>query len=547
MALDEFKPATAFVYVDVAGAPPSDPRLTYDLELSATTSPAVDSGARSLGPPVVVRVSDPPPSDTPWVELWERDNVVGHAADTNRNAIPIALPYAWRTAGESIRLQATLKFPDAARRGTAGYGTVQCASPGCEPNDTFSLRNVPFVDYPAIKIASIALRQFNQLNAVRGGQSLPEARTVLDRALALYPGGAGYAVSPFQTTININGALRLNAMANTSTPADDDFLCNGKNYTQTTASEATRSCRWEWIETKMRAWAGGNPARGPGRVYDVLFGVHNYNNGIGTEPGTARSNITQVRWRASDPDGGGALEASVDFSADGGRTWRTVHSGADAGAASIPLAMLTGSRRARVRVNVNDGFAQTTVRSAAIRVPGTKPRVRIVAPSPRETVRTGERVTLAGSAVDDAGRTLTGSSLTWFSGSRRLGSGARLRTLLGRATRSVRLVARDRNGLTATAAFALRVTAPPLRLESVQVPRRVGRGARSMRVRIRTSAPATLVAGGRRYRLGRAASTVVVKLPRRPAVGILSVAFRIAPRGAGASGTVTGRFSTART
>jgi hypothetical protein len=817
VALDEFKPTTAFVYVDVAGARPTDASLSYDLELSATTSPPVDSGARSLGSPVVVRVGNPPRSDAPWVELWERDNVVVRADDTNRNAIPIELPYAWRTAGESIRLQATLKFPDATQRGTAGYGIVQCANAGCSSNDTFSLRNVPFVDYPAIKIASIALRTFNQLNFRRGGQTLPEARAVLDRALALYPGGAGHYVSPFQTTININPALRLNATANMSTPAADDFLCNAINYTKTTAADATRSCRWDWIAAQMRAWAGGNPARGPGRVYDVLFGVHNYSNGSGTEPGTAHRNITnvsrtepssaaatpvftadgyirpltaaahelghiltaphaadcggdgepwpengtdldqmgrlqstkfraaafggfpanrltaaqpsalnrlvpyngttlhdlmsycgnstdtatsdgehwlsarnwnrtgrellelgvrlgptfrrasprsaraaatasrgfavgiatpgsgriqrvvppderdavpaplagspyhlrsldatgrvlldagvdvsgsedipgdggtfigpvdgaattvqllyadtllhsmartrppavrlstprvsgrvlEVRWRASDPDGG-ELEASIDFSADNGRTWRTVQAAPDSGTASIPLATLTGSRLARVRVNVNDGFAETTVRSTSIRVPGTKPRVRIIGPERRATVRTGERVTLIASAVDDAGGTLTGRSLTWFAGSKRLGSGARLRTLLPRGARNVRLVARDRNGLAGVALVPLRVTVPPLRLVSVRVPGRVNRGARTMRVRIQTSAAATLVAGGRRYALGRAARTVIVTLPRRPSAGILDVPFRIAPRGSGARGTVTGRFSTAR-
>ena len=153
---------------------------------------------------------------------------------------------------------------------------------------------------------------------------------------------------------------------------------------------------------------------------------------------------------------------------------------------------------------------------------------------------------LKGSAVDDSGQSLDNRSLTWFAGTTRLGTGSQLRTLLPRGTRVVRLVASDRNGLTGAARVAVRVSVPKLHVVSLQLPRRVKRQARSVRVRIRTSAPATIVIGTHRYSLGRSARTITVTLPRRPVVGIVSVAYRISPRGADASGTVKGRFTVAR-
>jgi hypothetical protein len=254
----------------------------------------------------------------------------------------------------------------------------------------------------------------------------------------------------------------------------------------------------------------------------------------------------RVRWTAGDPDAGAELTADVSYSSDDGRTWRPFRMGPNTGEATIAKARLAGSRRARVRVTVSDGFAEGTVTSAPFAVRGTAPRVTIVAPERRAVVRAGERITLAGNALDDRGSALTGRSLTWFAGTRRLGRGSRLRVRLPRGTRSLRLVARDRNGLASAARVAVRVTLPALRIVSLRVPERVGRTASTMRVRIRTSAPATLAAGGRRYRLGRSARTVVVRLPRRPAVGVLNVPFRITPRGGTASGRVTGKFSVAR-
>ena len=253
-----------------------------------------------------------------------------------------------------------------------------------------------------------------------------------------------------------------------------------------------------------------------------------------------------VRWRASDPDSD-ALEATVDFSADNGRTWRMVFEGPSTGRAVVPGSYLAGSRRARVRVAVNDGFNERSVNSRPFVAQGTRPRVEILTPEARAAIRSSDRVVLSGSAFDDLDRPLKGRALTWYAGRKRLGRGAQIRARLPRGTRRLRLVARDRTGRSGSASMRVRVEAPQLRILSLGVPLKVGRNARSLKVRIRPSAPATLTASGRRYRLRPRRTTLTIRLPSRPRIGIVSVRFRLAPRGGAAQRTVRGTFSVVRT
>lgn len=815
--LDSYKPTTAMVYVDVAGAWPSDPELSYDLVLSGFDTDAPNR--KPLGSPVVVRVSNPPRSDTPWVEYFERDNVSTKVAgDRNNHAVAIQIPYAWRSRQRSIRLEADLRFAAATSPGKSGYGIVQCETSSCSANDRFTLRTVPFDDWTSLRIASLALERFP-------GQNLPFPGQVLKTAMSVFPNGAGHRVMPYQGTVDISG-MPLTATFKATKDGKNYYTCSdGSTVGGADLNAALRNCRWNHVAAQMVAWGARFPARDPNRYYDVLFGVHDYQQqpGGNNEPGTARGNITaisktepstaqeipvftadgtlrpltaaahelghvftaphashckgaeraeewpesttdldrkgrlqstkfraappgggaanqvtvaspsifagpyewylntdelfdfmsycaggdsassdgtawlsarnwnrvtrelgaleyrlekgvqpidysrpiaraaaappttghavgtatpaggkidrvvaprkgnartesvpgapyrlrsldagggvlldagvevtgnaedpeaggifagpvdpravtvelvhdgmvldsrartrppavrllstragsedlEVRWSATDPDGGN-LTSEVDFSADDGRTWRPVRMGAGGGSATIPRAMLAGGRRARVRVTVSDGFAEASATSQPFAVQGLAPQVTITGPDAGALVRPGERVTLSGSAFDDRQNALGGRSLTWLAGKRRLGSGNRLQTRLPRGTRHVRLVASDRNGLTGEARVAVRVTVPRLHVVSLQVPNRVRRSARTMRVRLRTSAPATVAVGAQRFALGRSARTIEVRLPRRPASGILGVAYRITPRGALSTGTVRGRFAVAR-
>jgi hypothetical protein len=254
-----------------------------------------------------------------------------------------------------------------------------------------------------------------------------------------------------------------------------------------------------------------------------------------------------VRWSTSDPDSGrDVAEASVDYSSDGGRTWRTVHLGPDAGHATVPGRYLERSRRARIRVAVNDGFNETRVVSAPSRADGAPPAARILAPKKSEPLRAGISVLLLGEAQDDAGNRLRGHSLTWFANRHRIGRGERLTTRLPAGASTLRLVARDRSGRRGVARREIHVPAERLRLLRLDAPLTVPRRARKVTVQVAASAPATLRAGGRRYRVRTRAGRIVLPLPRKPARGVARVRFTLVPRGSAAVGRVSGRVEVFR-
>ncbi len=152
-----------------------------------------------------------------------------------------------------------------------------------------------------------------------------------------------------------------------------------------------------------------------------------------------------VRWHATDPDGV-HLIVSIDFSADGGHTWRTVYEGPNRGHVTIPRMFLAGTDRARVRLRVSDTFDQVTVISSRFVVTAAPPRVTIISPGSASAVRSGATLLLSGVGFDDAGHPLTGSALTWSAGSTQLGTGSELLATLPAGTRSITLTARDRQG-----------------------------------------------------------------------------------------------------
>ena len=109
-----------------------------------------------------------------------------------------------------------------------------------------------------------------------------------------------------------------------------------------------------------------------------------------------------MRWKASDPDGD-ALRATIDYAADG-RNWRTVFQGPSTGRATIKGRFLDAGSRARLRVTVDDGFAQARATSTRFRADGTPPVARIVLPD-GERVAAGRTRALAGLRARRSGRT----------------------------------------------------------------------------------------------------------------------------------------------
>lgn len=86
--------------------------------------------------------------------------------------------------------------------------------------------------------------------------------------------------------------------------------------------------------------------------------------------GTLKASKTiTVRWRASDRDHD-ALRATIQLSTNDGKTWRTVLAGAQGDHATLARGALTGTKRGRVRVVVDDGFRVARSTSKRLRIVG---------------------------------------------------------------------------------------------------------------------------------------------------------------------------------
>ncbi len=220
-----------------------------------------------------------------------------------------------------------------------------------------------------------------------------------------------------------------------------------------------------------------------------------------------------VRWTATDSDKD-PLSATVAYSLDDGRTWRTIYSGPSSGSATLPGAYFSASRRSRVLVRVNDGFDETGARSARFGARGVPPVVRILSPKAGERVLNSSMLVLSGQAIDDASQPITRRTrLAWFAGRRLLGHGASLSTAdLVPGRQRIRLVATDRTGRRGTASTSVRVIATKPQLLELNGPKRVGVKARTVALRIAVSVRSKLTVNGRSFTVGRKARGVRVAI-----------------------------------
>jgi hypothetical protein len=245
--------------------------------------------------------------------------------------------------------------------------------------------------------------------------------------------------------------------------------------------------------------------------------------------GTRAGRNLSVSWAASDPDGD-ALQARLDYAANGSSGWRTVFQGPSTGRVTIPGRFLEAGPRARVRVFVNDGFNAATAQSGAFRMKGSPPTPRILNPLKGDALTTGN-ILLRGSALDDSLHRLSGKALTWFAGSRRLGSGSALRATLPAGVVRLRLRARDHLGRVAFAQRRVRIEPVPLQARVLRAPNHVRQGAGRVALTIATTTAAVLRVGGHSYQIGPRTRTVLVGLPARPKVGLLTIPLTIMGRG----------------
>lgn len=234
---------------------------------------------------------------------------------------------------------------------------------------------------------------------------------------------------------------------------------------------------------------------------------------------TFKAGNATVRWHAADRDHD-ALAVDVEYSGDGGRTWKPVWMGPNVGSARLPARYLFRSTRARVRVVVNDGFSAATAVSRRFSSPGAAPFVRILTPGSRLRQPNDAPLVLAGQAFDDQSRMLTGRRLRWMLGRRLLGTGTRITVSgLPAGRRRITLLARDRIGRTAAASIVIRLRAARPVFLALRAPRKLARKVRSVRLAVSSSLDATLVvriAGLRaqRFKVGRRTRHVTVHIRR---------------------------------
>ena len=250
-----------------------------------------------------------------------------------------------------------------------------------------------------------------------------------------------------------------------------------------------------------------------------------------TAPGRAATikRRALVRWKGADADGD-PLTATVAYSGDDGRTWRTIYAGPSRGRAALPGSYFAASRRARVLVRVSDGFDETGASSERFRARGVPPVVRITSAGTARRLLNTSTLVLSGEAFDDASQPITGRRLSWFAGKRRIGRGPRLATAdLTPGRQRIRLVARDRSGRTGSASVPVRVIATRPQVLSLSGPKRIGRAARAITLQIAVSVRARLTVNHRSFAVGSTPRRV--RIPIRAGRKPLALRLRLSAGG----------------
>jgi hypothetical protein len=242
-----------------------------------------------------------------------------------------------------------------------------------------------------------------------------------------------------------------------------------------------------------------------------------------------------VRWKAADADGD-PLEVTLSYSADGGRHFTNLAIGGFAGATKVPAALFGKATDGRIRITVNDGFDEASALSGRLRAAGGAPVVRILTPA--QTVRADAGVALLGQAFEATGKAITAAGrLTWFDGRRRIARGPRTAPMtLSPGTHRLSLQVRGAGGGTARATVAIKVLGVKPDL-LVTAPKSVSRKARTVKLKVGSTVPGVLSAGGRTFPVGRAPRAVTI--PVKPGSKPLVLRLRVRAGAATASYTVT--------
>jgi hypothetical protein len=194
-----------------------------------------------------------------------------------------------------------------------------------------------------------------------------------------------------------------------------------------------------------------------------------------------------VTWKASDADGD-PLMGTLLYSRDDGKTYRMLWSGPNHDRIVVPGRYLAHAPKARLQIEVNDGFRTATATSPRFRAAGAPPVVTILSPQPGAVQDNAAPLLLRGQAFDDTLARIPGSRLRWFLGRKLLGTGAQIAPAGLRAGRDrIVLMARDATGRTSRTSIVVRLRPTRPLFLSVSAPHRLSRRARTLRLTIVSS------------------------------------------------------------
>jgi hypothetical protein len=168
--------------------------------------------------------------------------------------------------------------------------------------------------------------------------------------------------------------------------------------------------------------------------------------GCGGEQGDGGDRVTVVTW-STHYEGSSTLHAKVDFSTNGGKTWRPVFFGTNQDQVVLKSSMLMPAEEAMTRIRVNDGFNEDAATSSVFRELGGDPILRINSPTQGAEVRAGQTMLLVGTAYDAAHKLVPGERMFWYVGNTLFGTG---QTLIAPAPppgyATIRLAVKDEQG-----------------------------------------------------------------------------------------------------
>ena len=168
-----------------------------------------------------------------------------------------------------------------------------------------------------------------------------------------------------------------------------------------------------------------------------------------------------VTWTASDADSD-PLEFALQFSADGGATWRPLATNAIGTSLEVDRTLLAGTDQGVFRVLASDGLRTASdVSDALFTVVGNAPTVAIAPPGPGPLLYQGQVLSVAATAFDAEDGPLSGPAVSWSSSlSGALGSGTTLAvpvSSLADGLHTLTVTAEDSDGQSATAAVQVRI------------------------------------------------------------------------------------------